>query len=87
MLLTPDDVGRRKDKTESDNQPRARQNVLLELGFFIGKLGREKVCALKRGDIEMPTDYVGVVWTEFDEAGAWRVSLGRELQAAGYQID
>lgn len=87
VLLTPDDVGRSKLKVEADNQARARQNVLLELGFFVGKLGREKVCALKRGDLEMPTDYVGVVWTDFDDAGGWRMSLGRELQAAGYDID
>lgn len=87
VLLTPDDVGRSKAKAEADNQPRARQNVLLELGYFVGKLGREKVCALKRGDLEIPSDYVGVVWTDFDDAGGWRMNLGRELQAAGYEID
>jgi len=87
VLLTPDDVGRSKTTSEAADQPRARQNVLLELGYFVGKLGREKVCALKRGDLEIPSDYIGVVWTDFDNAGGWRMKLGRELQAAGYDID
>jgi len=43
-------------------EPRARQNVLLELVFFIGHLGRDKVCALKKGAVEIPSDFAGVVW-------------------------
>jgi predicted nucleotide-binding protein len=85
VLLTPDDVGRAK--AENDLEPRARQNVLLELGFFIAKLGRDRVCALKRGDVVIPSDFAGVVWTEWDLAGAWKTALGKELQAAGHQID
>jgi predicted nucleotide-binding protein len=85
VLLTPDDVGRAKDDAEL--APRPRQNVLLELGYFIGRLGRENVCALKRGQLEVPSDFAGVVWEEFDPTGAWRTVLGRELQAAGHQID
>lgn len=85
VLLTPDDAGRAKD--EAELAPRPRQNVLLELGYFIGRLGRENVCALKRGQLEVPSDFAGVVWEEFDPAGAWRTVLGRELQAAGHQID
>lgn len=85
VLLTPDDVGRAK--VEGETSPRPRQNVLLELGYFIGRLGRQNVCALKRGHLELPSDFAGVVWEEFDSAGAWRAVLGRELQAAGHQID
>jgi predicted nucleotide-binding protein len=85
VLLTPDDVGRAKSST--DLEPRARQNVLLELGYFIAKLGRENVCALKRGDVIIPSDFAGVVWTEMDAAGAWRIALGKELEAAGHEID
>lgn len=85
VLLTPDDVGRAKDDT--DLEPRARQNVLLELGYFIAKLGRERVCALKRGNVIIPSDFAGVVWTEWDSAGAWKTALGKELQAAGHEID
>lgn len=85
VLLTPDDLGRAI--SASDLEPRARQNVLLELGYFIAKLGRHRVCALKRGDVVIPSDFAGVVWTEWDNAGAWKTALGKELQAAGHQID
>jgi predicted nucleotide-binding protein len=59
VLLTPDDLGRAK--SSADDQPRARQNVILELGYFVGRLGRAKVCALLKGGVEMPSDYVGTV--------------------------
>jgi len=84
VLLTPDDVGGPKD---GEQRPRPRQNVLLELGYFIGRLGRAHVCALKRGEMELPTDFAGVVWESFDEAGGWKQKLGRELQAARFEID
>ena len=85
VLLTPDDVGR--SIKEEELQPRARQNVLLELGYFIGHLGRKKVCALRRGDLELPSDYVGVVWEKMDDGGGWKLALARELKAAGHEVD
>ncbi len=85
VLLTPDDEGR--SIKEEELKPRARQNVLLELGYFIGHLGREKVCALKRGDLDIPSDFTGVVWERMDDGGGWKQALGRELQAAGHRID
>lgn len=85
VLLTPDDFGKAKDA--SDYSPRARQNVILELGYFIGKLGRDRVCALKSAELEIPSDYVGVVWTEMDRAEAWKFQLAKELKAAGYNVD
>lgn len=86
ILLTADDVGARKGD-EDNLQGRARQNVVLELGYFIAKLGRSRICALKRGDIEVPSDFGGVVYVTFDDAGGWKETLGRELEAAGFQID
>lgn len=85
VLLTPDDEGRAlgADKLES----RARQNVLLELGYFIARLGRENVCTFKRGDLEIPSDFAGVVWSTMDTNGAWKQELAKELAAAGYGID
>ncbi|HEF4763170.1 TPA: nucleotide-binding protein [Pseudomonas putida] len=83
VLLTPDDEGCAKGGTP---EPRARQNVLLELGYFLGRLGRDKVCALKRGTVEIPSDFAGVVWESMDGNG-WKQALGRELQAAGHEID
>lgn len=84
VLLTPDDFGGLKGEQPKD---RARQNVVLELGYFVGKLGRSRVCALKRGDIDVPSDFGGVVYVTFDESGGWRETLGRELQASGFEID
>ena len=84
VLLTPDDEGCEKG---GKSQPRARQNVLLELGYFIGRLGRDKVCALKRGDVDIPSDFGGVVYQPFDTLGGWKQVLGRELEAAGFEID
>ncbi len=84
VLLTPDDEGCAKGRTP---QPRARQNVLLELGYFIGRLGRNRVCALKRGELEIPSDFGGVVYEPFDTSGGWKQKLGRELEAAGYEIN
>lgn len=85
VLLTPDDMGRAKSAT--DLEPRARQNVLLELGYFMAKLGRNKVCALRRGEVSIPSDFAGVVWEAMDDSGGWRQKLGRELQAAGHAVD
>lgn len=84
VLLTPDDEGCVKGGTP---EPRARQNVLLELGYFIGRLGRDKVCALKRGAVEIPSDFAGVVWETMDSGGGWKQALARELEAAGHSID
>jgi hypothetical protein len=84
VLLTPDDTGARKGEPLRD---RARQNVLWELGYFVGRLGRSRVCAFKRGDLEIPSDFGGVVFVPFDDNGGWKDALGRELQAAGFEID
>ncbi|MDR3510529.1 MAG: nucleotide-binding protein [Caulobacteraceae bacterium] len=84
VLLTPDDSGAAQGQPLQD---RARQNVLLELGYFISRLGRERVCALKKGEMELPSDFGGVVYEPFDAAGAWRQSIAKELQAAGYEVD
>jgi predicted nucleotide-binding protein len=84
VLLTPDDMGNLKDGIPV---PRPRQNVVLELGYFIGKLGRNKVCALKRGDMEIPSELAGMVWEAMDDKGGWKQALARELQAAGHVVD
>jgi predicted nucleotide-binding protein len=84
VLLTPDDEGCLKGGTL---QPRPRQNVLLELGYFIGKLTRKRVCTLKVGELEIPSDWRGVVDEPFDNGGGWKQTLARELEAADYEID
>lgn len=83
-LLTPDDVG---GADKDSLQPRARQNVVLELGYFIGKLGRSRVCALRKGDVEIPSDISGVLYIPLDDAGGWQMNLISEMQSAGFDID
>jgi predicted nucleotide-binding protein len=83
VLMTPDDHG---GKIGLSAQPRARQNVVFELGFFIGALGPEKVAALVKGDVERPSDYDGVVYISLDD-GSWKANLAKELEAAGIDVD
>ncbi len=85
VLLTPDDQG--KAKGSKSLLPRARQNVILELGFFVGLLGRSRVVPLYVEGVEIPSDYHGVVYTPVDNRGAWKIELAKELKAAGYDID
>lgn len=81
VILTPDDVGALA--TEKKNlKLRARQNVIFELGYLIGKLGRENVCALLKDNVEKPTDYDGVVYVQMDDNGAWKQEIVKELKAA-----
>ena len=88
ILLSPDDMGYVKTASSESAQARPRQNVILELGYFVGKLTRERVFALKReGDLELPNDIAGLVYTPYDAAGHWRFELVRELKAAGYTVD
>ena len=81
VLLTADDEGRARS-SNSMHLPRARQNVILELGYFLGSLGREKVCALYEPGVEIPSDYAGVLFIELDDSGAWKQGLAAELQEA-----
>ena len=84
-LLTPDDVGALKNE-EKKLKPRARQNVVFELGYFLGRLGRERVCALTKGNVELPSDYDGVAYISLDDGG-WKMDLIRELKNVGFDVD
>jgi len=84
ILLTPDDLG--KAKRDQDYKSRARQNVILELGYFIGRLGRDKVCAIHLENVEIPTDFQGVLYLPFDNAGAWKMNLAQEFVEANLPI-
>ena len=86
VLLTPDDVGA-IETCRADLRPRARQNVVFEFGYFIGKLDRGRVCALVKGDIERPSDYDGVLYVPLDKNDGWKMRLLRELKAAGFELD
>jgi len=68
-------------------QPRARQNVLVELGYMAAKIGRNRVCVLRKGNVEIPSDFLGVLYIDIDAAGAWRLTLAKELKVAGLKVD
>ena len=85
VLLTPDDRGSQASETELKS--RARQNVIFELGFFVGRLGRERVAALVVGDdLEIPSDYHGVVFITMSSDRTWTVALAKELAASGMRF-
>jgi Predicted nucleotide-binding protein containing TIR-like domain len=85
VLLTPDDTGAPiGDATKT--QERARQNVILELGYFIGKLGRGRVCSIYVRGVELPSDLHGVLWVAYDKNGDWRLLLAKEINAAGIDV-
>lgn len=86
VLFTPDDLGYPLGN-EDRKQPRARQNVVLEMGYFVGKLTRQRVCVLYKGGVELPSDILGVVYHPVDEADGWKLSVAKELKASGYSID
>ena len=85
VLLTADDNG--KAKSGNDLKSRARQNVILELGYFIGKLGRERVLPLYSEGVELPSDIHGLLYTPLDNSGNWKFAVVKELKAAGYNVD
>jgi len=89
VLLSPDDMAYPKDQTPENAKPRARQNVIFELGFFIGKLGRNRVLVLyqEEKNFEMPSDYSGVSYTPYDNSGRWKFNLVKELKVCGYNVD
>ena len=86
VLLTPDDVGAPKGKTNELN-PRARQTVILELGYFLGKLGRERVCVLYKAGVELPSDIHGILYVPMNSPHEWHLKLAQEMKQAGLPID
>jgi len=87
VLLTPDDEGHRKG-TPDEKKPRARQNVVLEMGMFLSKLGRERVAILHKGNLELPSDINGLIYIQFNNSiQEAKNKLAASLQKAGFYID
>lgn len=92
VLLSSDDLGCVKPSNPEETvslRPRARQNVVLELGYFLGKLGQENVLTFfrKEDDFELPSDYSGILYAQYDQSERWKFDLVRELSAAGFEVD
>ena len=99
IILTPDDLGgvtelggvwsrpARLRKFLKTAHPRPRMNVVLEFGFFVGKLGRNRVTCLLKKPVEQPSDMQGIVYLSFKESlEEIREEIRKELEAAGYKI-
>lgn len=84
VLLTGDDEGGLRG---GQMRPRARQNVILELGYFWGHFGRGRVAVLTENDVELPSDAVGILYISIDPAGAWKTKLLQEVDGAGIAVD
>ena len=87
ILYTECDLGRDKKTPAGSEKYRARQNVVFEHGFFIGKLGRDHVCAFVKGDVETPGDLSGVLYVPMDSSGAWKMDLAKNMKAVGLPVD
>lgn len=89
IVHTADDVGNSKKAHDKDGtlKARSRQNVVFEHGYFFGRLGRGRVVALVRGDIDIPSDLQGVIYTPMDDHDAWKTKVAKEMKAAGLSID
>ena len=86
VLLTSDDIGFSQNKSE-EKEPRARQNVIFELGYFVSKLGRNRVCVLHKEDVEIPSDFQGVLYVRMDSDDGWQLKLAKEIKNAGIEVD
>ena len=87
ILLTPDDIFDIKGEGNNNKEKRARQNVILELGFFIGAIGRERTCVLYKEGVTIPSDYEGVLYIPMDKNDAWKMFLAREIKQVGIPVD
>lgn len=78
-LLSPDD--------DLASGKRARQNVILEIGYFLGRLGKERVRMLVKGDVEIPSDLLGILFQKYTADSHWKSKMTQELQAVGIQVN
>jgi predicted nucleotide-binding protein len=87
VLITPDDIGGKTGTPLEALKPRARQNIIFELGYFFAKLTRKYVVALYVEGTELPSDISGVLYIPVDHGGAWKLRLAKEMRTAGLPVD
>ena len=86
VLYSPCDIGSKNEKSAT-LKPRARQNVVFEHGYLLGKLGRDRVAALvKEKEMELPSDTDGILFIPYEET-EWKFKIAKELRNAGYKVD
>jgi predicted nucleotide-binding protein len=92
IILTPDEIAYlAKEEWLTDDkrkkEHRARPNVIFEFGYFVGKLGRSRVCCIYTGDVTLPSDVNGLIYKKF-ERSVEEVAYGitKDLKASGYDV-
>ena len=85
-LFTPDDVGALKDEADRQLNPRARQNVIFELGYFLGKLNPNQVCLLYKEGVELPSSIRDVAYVPMDRNNDWQLKIRQGMQDAGLPV-
>jgi predicted nucleotide-binding protein len=88
-LFSPDDMVYAKNDVHEIFKYRARQNVIFELGYFIGKIGRKRIILILKEEenFEMLSDYLGVAYTKYDKNKQWQIKLVQGLKSCGFNID
>jgi predicted nucleotide-binding protein len=90
VLFTPDDMActmEEYDKNENELRSRPRQNVVFELGYFLGLLEDKLVCVIFKEIEEMPSDYNGITYIKYDKGDGWKKELLKELGGVGFELD
>ena len=88
VLLTPDDMGYEHGDDVNNAEPRARQNVVMEMGMLIAAFGRQRVAILKKGHVVEPTDIGGIIYLPFnDHVKETAPRLCQRLRDAGFELD
>ena len=87
ILYTPCDRGYSIEEGDNNTKYRARQNVVFEHGYFIGNLRRKYVAAIKKDNVEVPSDLSGILYIVFDKDGAWKMKLAQEMKNVGLIFD
>ncbi|MDD9974637.1 MAG: nucleotide-binding protein [Candidatus Poribacteria bacterium] len=87
FLLIPDNVGAFKNEADRQLNHRAHQNIIFELGYFIGKLNPNQVCLLYKEGVELPSDIRDVAYVPMDSADDWKLKLSRGMRKAELPVD
>lgn len=88
VLMTPDDMGYAQKEGADSIEPRARQNVVLEMGMLISSIGRTNMAILVKGHIEKPSDADGILYIPFNAHVKEAVPrLANRLKESGFVLN
>lgn len=86
VVLNPDDIGETKIE-RCELRHRVNQSLIFELGFLVGKLGWNRVCALYEEGIDIPASNEGIIYVQMDKEGKWKKTIAREIKTAELEVE